>query len=236
MTKNTLKLALVATTLGLAVTGCSSTPTSADIAKREAQAQEVRQEAALEKMAHEQKLAEQMLKAVPGWAINPPKPDAEGVYAVGMADSKKLNTALKKANLEAQFALAKAYQQELSGSERSYNQDNGEIGMTAQYTQLIDTLVDSVPVVGFRVIEQEVIPLQGRMNAYVLMKLPYDQFNTMIQQKKTQAASTDIKNAFEELEQRLEKRRQGHMEETKTLLDSAKVSDMADEVLTEPDA
>lgn len=104
--------------------------------------------------------------------------------------------------------------------------------------QLIDTLVDNVPVVGFRVIEQEVIPLQGRINAYVLVKLPYDQFNTMLQQKKSEAANTDIKNAFDELEIRLEKRRQARIEESKLTLDKAsdKVQDVTDSIITDPDA
>lgn len=189
-------------------------------------------------MEQEQKLAKEMVNSVPEWAISPPQPDSEGIYAVGMGDSQKLHTAIKKANLEAQYALAKAYQQELSGNERSYTQDNGNSGLTEQYTQLIDTLVDNVPVVGFRVIEQEVIPLQGRINAYVLVKLPYDQFNTMLQQKKSESANTDIKNAFDELEIRLEKRRQARIEESKLTLDKAsdKVQDVTDSIITDPDA
>ncbi|OCQ07868.1 LPP20 family lipoprotein [Vibrio parahaemolyticus] len=238
MMKNKLKLALVAASAGLSLAGCSNSPTSVDIAEREAKAQQVRQEAAANKIEQEQKLAKEMVNSVPEWAISPPQPDSEGIYAVGMGDSQKLHTAIKKANLEAQYALAKAYQQELSGNERSYTQDNGNSGLTEQYTQLIDTLVDNVPVVGFRVIEQEVIPLQGRINAYVLVKLPYDQFNTMLQQKKSEAANTDIKNAFDELEIRLEKRRQARIEESKLTLDKAsdKVQDVTDSIITDPDA
>ena len=56
-------------------------------------------------------------------------------------------------------------------------------------------------------IEQEVVPLQGKFNAYTLVKLPYEQFNTMLQQSKNETTSTDIRLAFKELEERLEKRR-----------------------------
>jgi len=205
--KRKVSLAVMFATAGITLAGCSSTPTADDIAEREAEAQEIRRDAAIEKMEHEQEQIEEMMDAVPDWAITPPQSDSEGVYAVGMGKSKTLDTALKKASLQAQYALAKAYKQELSGNERSYVQENANIGVTEQYTQLIDTLVDSVRVVGFRVIEQEVVPLQGKFNAYTLVKLPYEQFNTMLQQSKNETTSTDIRLAFKELEERLEKRR-----------------------------
>lgn len=46
MMKNKLKLALVAASAGLSLAGCSNSPTSVDIAEREAKAQQVRQAAA----------------------------------------------------------------------------------------------------------------------------------------------------------------------------------------------
>lgn len=205
--KRKISLAVMFATAGMTLAGCSSTPTADDIAEREAEAQEIRRDAAIEKMEHEQEQVEEMMDSVPDWAITPPQSDSEGVYAVGIGKSKTLETALKKASLQAQYALAKAYKQELSGNERSYIQENANIGATEQYTQLIDTLVDSVRVVGFRVIEQEVVPLQGKFNAYTLVKLPYEQFNTMLQQSKNETSSTDIRLAFKELEERLEKRR-----------------------------
>ena len=202
-----ISLAVIIATTGMTLAGCSSTPTADEIAEREAEAQEIRRDAAMERMEHEQEQIEDLMDTVPDWAITPPQSASEGVYAVGMGKSKSLDTALKKASLQAQYALAKAYKQELSGNERSYVQDNANIGVTEQYTQLIDTLVDSVRVVGFRVIEQEVVPLQGNFNAYTLVKLPYEQFNTMLQQSKNETTSTDIRLAFKELEERLEKRR-----------------------------
>lgn len=205
--KSKISVAVMFAGVSMTLAGCSSTPTAADIAEREAEAQEVRRDAAIEKMEHEQEQIEDMMDAVPDWVITPLQSDSEGVYAVGIGKSKTLDTALKKASLQAQYALAKAYKQELSGNERSYVQENANIGVTEQYTQLIDTLVDSVRVVGFRVIEQEVVPLQGKFNAYTLVKLPYEQFNTMLQQSKNETSSTDIRLAFKELEERLEKRR-----------------------------
>ncbi|MCQ1061313.1 hypothetical protein LRP52_48030 [Photobacterium sp. ZSDE20] len=73
---------------------------------------------------------------------------------------------------------------------------------------MIDSLVDSVPVVGYRIIEREVKASQGKIHAYVLMKLPYDSVNQVLQDQKNAANDHSIKEAFEELENRLEKRRQ----------------------------
>lgn len=204
-----LKLALVGMWVSIALSGCSnSSPTAADIAEREAAAMTVKMEAEQERIAAEKKLAKQQLGAIPSWALNPPVHDAEGIYAVGMGDSKKADIAIKKASLQAQFELAKAYQQELSGNERSYIQDKGDTEITEQYTQLIDSLVESVPVVGYRVVEREVKASQGKINAYVLMKLPYDSFNQVLQQRKVESNNASIKEAFDELEVRLEQRRQ----------------------------
>ncbi len=47
--------------------------------------------------------------SLPEWAINPPKSDQEGMYAVGMGASDSFATALKMATLEAEFGLAKMY-------------------------------------------------------------------------------------------------------------------------------
>ena len=96
--KRKVSLAVMFATAGITLAGCSSTPTADDIAEREAEAQEIRRDAAIEKMEHEQEQIEEMMDAVPDWAITPPQSDSEGVYAVGMGKSKTLDTALKKAS------------------------------------------------------------------------------------------------------------------------------------------
>ena len=81
----------------------------------------------------------EVIEDLPDWAVNPPKSDQEGMYAVGMGNSDSFNTALKMATLEAEFGLAKLYSQELSGSERIYA-TGGEFEGVTSYQGLIDKM------------------------------------------------------------------------------------------------
>ena len=193
-----LTMSLLASALVLA--GCSSTPTAQDTTKDQLKAEQLKADAAQEK-------AEKHIANVPEWVLKQPKPDATGVYGVGQGESKKLDIAMKKANLNAQFELAKHFAQELSGNEQSYAQENNA-GVSEQYTQLIDNIVDSVPVNGYSVVSQEIVAIDGKYSAFLLLKLPYEEFNAVLEKQKSQAKSAEIKQAFSDLEKRLEKRAQ----------------------------
>ena len=65
-----------------------------------------------------------------------------------------------------------------------------------------------MPVVGYQVIEQVVKPIAGVNNVYVLLKLPYDQFNKVLEAEKAKALNKDVQIAFDDLERRLDKRRE----------------------------
>lgn len=207
---NCNKLTLLSLLVGAVLTGCASAPDAAYIAKQEAEAQQIRNNAWTQRVQKEQEGAISRIKHTPLWVINPPKSDEEGVFAVGMGESKKLDVALKIASLNAQFGLAKNYKQELSGSEQLYTLDNGNAGVTEQYKQLIDNLVDSVSVVGYRVVEQEIIAIDGKMNAYVLLKLPFDKFNATLGNEIIHSKNTQIKQAVEDLEERLKDRKRSN--------------------------
>ena len=199
--------------IGTLVAGCSTSPTMKSLAKDEADAAEVRAQATEARQAKEQKRMEATIDKVPKWAMEQPRPDDTGVYAVGSAESDKMRVAIKKATLEAEFGLAKIYKQELSGSERSYTQDNnGNVGQE-QYTALIDKLVSEVPVVGFEIVRQEVMPIDGKYNAFILIKLPYAQFNSVIKEQRAKTDDITVRKAFDELGQRLDKRRKQRIED-----------------------
>lgn len=192
-----MKKTLIALVLASsALTGCSSTPTRTEIVQDELNAQSLQQKS-------EQEKAESILDSVPSWALEPPKPDSTGVYGVGIGESKKIQLAMQKASLNAQYELAKAVGQELSGNEQSYVKDT-TYGTTEQFTQLIDSLVAEVPMQGFETIEQEVVVLNGQFTAYKLMKLPYDQLNKALESKENiQGQEQDIKEAFDSLQARI---------------------------------
>jgi hypothetical protein len=186
--------------------GCSSGPRSMeDVVKDQAKAEQARQEAEEKRQDRAQARMKKDLDEVPRWSLQPPKPDATGIYAVGIADSENLQTSMQKAMLQAEFGLAKATRQEISGFERSYTQDQGKAYST-QFTAAIDKLVDRVSVVGYEVVEQEVKPLRGVYTAFVLLKLPYPQFNKVLQEQRSQSQEARIRAEFDDLERRVKER------------------------------
>lgn len=208
MKKSNIVLATLAMLVALFASGCSTTsPSMQQIADDEAKANEVRAKADAEKRAQEQKRMEAAISQVPAWALEQPRPDDTGVYSVGAAESDNMRVAQKKAMLDAEFGLAKIYKQELSGQERSFMQDNNGHASSEQYTSLIDKLVSQVPVIGFEVVRQEIKPIDGKYHAFVLLKLPYDQFNRVLKDQIATNNDVTIDKAFKDLERRLNDRR-----------------------------
>jgi hypothetical protein len=195
MFKYSAKIIITILTMTL-FTACSSTPTNKSLVKEQLSIEKQRRNAA-------QDLAEQTLDTMPSWAMTAPRPDNTGVYAVGVAESDKVQIAIKKAQLQAQYGLAKIFNQELAGSEQMMQQDAGA-GSSSSYQSLIQSLVNYVPVVGFEVVKQEVKAVNGEFQAYTLLKLPYAEFNKALQSQKQQAQNTDMKQAFADLERRLQ--------------------------------
>lgn len=157
--------------------------------------------------------AEKLLESVPDWYLTPQTNDFSGMYGVGSATSTDMNYAIKKAKLQAEFSLAKLYRQEISGSERVYEREgaNGELVQSTQF--LIDKIIDSVPVVGYEIVNQDLqVTEEGKFRSYMLLKLPYERFNKVLQEMKSEAQSKNETDAFLELERRLEKRRQAKVE------------------------
>lgn len=200
--KNFITLSLFGAAL---LTGCSSAPDAESIAQDEIDAQQLRYDAQQAHQAQESEKLEASIASMPKWVLSPPQADVEGVFGVGVADSKKPELAMRKSSLNAQFELAKQFKQEVNGQEQSYTKDSST--NTEQYTQLIDSIVDSVPVAGYRTIKQEMVVRDGRVYAYTLLKLPYDEFNAVINQKITQVDAQEIKAAFSDLQQRIKERK-----------------------------
>ena len=180
-------------TIMLIIVGCSN--------------QTPQQQANQARIENLQEQKEEQLGITPEWYVSPPAPDSNGFYGVGYSQSKHLGHALKSAKLQAEFELAKMYKQELSGSERSYQQGNDGGDISAQTTFLIDKIVDAVPVVGYTVVEQKVIPVAGVYQAFVQLKLPYDEFNRVLQSQKAEETNKRVQLAFDDLERRLNNRR-----------------------------
>lgn len=204
-----MKILHLLTVLALSCTviaGCSSSPED-QMAKRLKALEEANKEIRAERNAEEQSLRKEELAVVPQWYLAPPISDGTGYYGVGYAKSKNMGHAVKSARLQAEFALAKMYRQELSGSERAFEKGNSEGDVVTQTTFLIDKIVDAVPIVGYSIVEQKMIPVNGVYETFVLLKLPYDEFNKVLQSQRERELDKTVQASFDDLERRLASRR-----------------------------
>lgn len=201
-----MKKSIIAVVLGAVLAGCSSSP-DGDIAARLAAMEEQQRDLIARQKAEAQEQREKEMEASPSWFLEPPKPDTTGFYGVGYMKSKHMGHALKGARLNAEADLAKQYKQELSGSERSFEQGNGDGDVNLQTTFLIDKIIDSVPVVGYTVVEQKMTPIDGVYETFVLLKLPYDEFNKVLLSQRSKEFDKTVQSHFDDLERRLKARR-----------------------------
>lgn len=201
-----MKKLLVSVIVTTALAGCSSSPDT-EMSKRLLELEKSQQEMIALQKKREQVDREKEMDVMPKWFLKPPKPDTTGFFGVGYSRSKNPGFALKAARLQAEADLAKQYKQEISGSERSFEQGNGDGDVQSQTTLLIDKIIDSVPVVGYTVVEQIMEPVDGAYQTYVLLKLPYDEFNKVLLSEKKNAFDKAVQGHFDDLERRLKERR-----------------------------
>ena len=201
-----LRLASLIFTTMTIVLGCSSSPDEL-LAERLAALEKAERDRIAEQKVFEQSQRKEELNVVPNWYLSPPEADGTGVFGVGYSRSKHVGHALKSARLQAEFELAKMFKQELSGSERSFERGNTDGDVVTQTTFLIDKIVDAVPVVGYTVVEQKMVPLNGTFETFVLLKLPYDEFNKVLKSQRGTALDKTVQTSFDDLERRLNNRR-----------------------------
>lgn len=206
-----MKNALLATIpAAILLSACSSSPdTNPDQAMNQRLIELEAQQREMQRIrnAYEQEIRQSEIEALPEWVESPPDADSTGFYGVGIAQSKNLNHSRRSARLQAEMELAKQSYQELSASERSFEQGNGDGDVTVQTTFLIDNIIDSVPVVGYQIVDQKIHAMDGQVYTYVLLKLPYDQFNMALKQRRSASQDQRIQSYFDDLERRLAKRR-----------------------------
>jgi hypothetical protein len=181
----------VTASAALIVAGCASNPV--------AEYQELREE----KREARIEVAEERFEKTPDWYLAPPKSDDTGVYAVGFYQSKNLQFALDQAKLLAEFNLAKAYKQEISGAERNYIRSTSDGGVISSSEQTIDKLVDSAEIVGYVEVEQETILLGENYHHFVLLHMPFEQGNPVLQNRTSVEAYNEAQQKYQELNERL---------------------------------
>jgi len=209
---------MIAAMVLLFVTGCSQDTERYRAAQDGIAVSELKANALKAQREKKQDAAEMLINATPDWYLTTPSPDAGGMYAAGSGKSDSMRIAMSKAKLRATFNLAKLYQKELAGSERDFQRDSGDGTVMGQYEQLIDELVKA-SIVGEQVVAQKVKAIDGHIHAWVLMKLPYDAFNKVLEQKSAQSQNKSVRAAFDDLERRLDKRRKQAREDAQAKQD-----------------
>lgn len=207
-----MKLQLIGVLAVVGALAACGTPSMEHLAKDQAKAEALRADARDAQVERQQAKNEAVLDQIPKWALQAPTPDATGIFAVGVGKSADLRTAMRKAVLDAEFGLAKNYNQEISGSERSFNQEAGS-AINTQYTELIDKLVTQVPVVGLETVKQEVKSIGGEFHSFVLVKMPYAEFNKVLTQQRNKAQEATVEAAFVALEKRVKARQEERAKE-----------------------
>lgn len=230
MKNSTITLLMVAIMLSV-LSGCSSMSNEAStqaLLKQQLEMEKLRREFTQERQDEEQQQREKEINIVPPWVLAPLQADHTGFYAVGMAESQSIFFVLKKAKMQAEFELAKQYRQLLSGSERSFERENAEGELQTQTTVLIDKLINEVPIVGYDVVKQKIIALNGKHTAYILLKMPYEQYNKVLQAQKNRQVEASVADAFDELQVRLKSRR-SDMLKMKTIMHQQQMDKSAQE-------
>lgn len=153
-----------------------------------------------------------LIDSVPDWYMDIPQPDGTGFYGVGYGTSNKPPFALKSAELQAKFDLVKSFKQLVSGQERSYENQTMDANIESQVNILIDSLVEEQSVAGFQRVKRELYNVDGVANAYVLLKMPYDEYNKALQSMRAKSVEKKMEMAFNELQKILDKRKQVEMD------------------------
>jgi hypothetical protein len=188
--------------IALTVAGCAS--------RQEKLAQELRDRERVMRELEEDRRewaqddAKHEMRRIPDWALEPaPSPDSTGVYAVASANSDDAQLAIRKAHLQALYDLGRTLNSSVSGLERLHSADNGGTS-NRSYSQVVQSLVDWTDTTGAEVVKQEIVPINGRFHAAVMLKLPFEAANNVLQERRRRAASADQDRAFEQFQDTLE--------------------------------
>lgn len=200
------KLLLTGSFLAVSIlAGCSGQPSASDLAEDQAKAEMIRFKAKMEMDELKQKKLKAELAEYPKWTVSPPRNDATGVFGVGVGVDSNIRIAQQKAKLRAEYEVAKHFKQLLSGSEKDYAVSVSDNTISQKYTQAIDKLVAEVPVVGYDVVQHEVKGINGATHSFVMIKMPYEEFNTALQALRGNDQAAGFDEAFSELERRIDK-------------------------------
>lgn len=159
-----------------------------------------------ERQAIKEEKAQESFKNIPDWFLNPPVNDESGIYAVGTSTSDNLQFSLNMAKLNSKFSMAKAFNQEVAGRERSYTDVNSSGNVSTNAESVVVSFIDKKDIVGVETVETKAELVDGKYTVYTLMHLSYEEQAKIIASKMEKATDTKSKIAYAEIEQELLRR------------------------------
>lgn len=160
---NTLYIVSIFLALSL-LSGCSSSPFVDHIQHQEDLAKERNTQ------------VKKQLKEMPEWFLEAKYVDEQGVYAKATAFSEDLQSAIDKANLLAEYELAKNVGVLVSGQERLFQRTTGSGEVSSTNERVIDSFVNSVRISGYTTLSTEVFDEGKGFRVYRLLYMDYDRF------------------------------------------------------------
>ncbi len=159
----------------------------------------------------DQSASPETLRQMPGWYRKPPKSDDRWIVAPATGESRDLQVALNKAELEGRTALASQLEVKLGGLQRRFVEETG-LGADAtalgEYEQTAKAVISQV-LIGSHAREQQFTLDAGTYRAWVLMELPVGEASKALLErlKQQEAIVTRIRasEAFKELNAEVEK-------------------------------
>lgn len=183
-----------------ALAGCSSPAVRQ--AKETTEAAKIYATADKERKTEQEKAMAESVSATPKWALQAPPPDAGGIYAVGIGASADMKISIRKAYLDAEYGLAKSFNQVISGSEKSFTSED-RVGGIDRYTRLVETLVANAPITGFQTIKQNVSVVNGKYSTFILMRLPFEEMSSTLRKTEEKNRQRSIDAQFAALEKKV---------------------------------
>lgn len=183
--------------------GCAGTPDAAEYAEMQMEAQQVLAEAEQERKERESERIAERIEAIPEWVIEPPPNGPTGIYSVGSARSVDPIMALRQARLKAEFALAQAIRQEISGQERQFEFESMSGEVSGEYQLLVDRFVSAVPLKGHTLVDQAVYASQGEAQAHVLYRMSAEALRNALAAQSGTLQGMASATLFDALEQRV---------------------------------
>ncbi|MCD9475811.1 hypothetical protein GLP21_12115 [Photobacterium carnosum] len=204
MKLHTSKNVIAATMISLLLVGCASNGVD-DYVK----AQKQQHERAVE-------VEQQRFDDIPDWFLNVPANTTDSIYAVGTANTNNLQYSLNQAKLNAEFGLAKALNQEITGRERQYMHQGTDGNVQMDGDNVITKFVDPTDIVGVHTVKNKVQYSDGKYIVYTLLNLDVNQQRQMLKSKGVDLTAISASHAYQDVKKEAAQRKEAKIEEAKS--------------------